>query len=135
MKILTWNCRGAAKASFPMVARDIIRSRHPTVLAILETRVSGEHAKAIADPLGYSSFIGADSVGFSGGIWLMWNKEDIDIQAISRSRWAIHAVISPPAMNPWILSAIYASPNKSLRKHLGGDASHIKSRLFLCDCG
>ena len=53
--------------------------------------------------------------GFSGGIWILWNSSELDIQATSMSRWAVHAVITSRTSCPWILSPVYGTSNPTQR--------------------
>lgn len=56
---------------------------------------------------------------------LLWNEEDVDIQATSQSRWSVHAVVTAKFQKPWILSSIYASTNKVNRKRVWGEMNGI----------
>lgn len=47
MKILVWNCRGAARPSFVRVMKKLIKRHKPNVVALLETRVLAPHAVGI----------------------------------------------------------------------------------------
>ncbi|XP_026395092.1 uncharacterized protein LOC113289878 isoform X4 [Papaver somniferum] len=116
MKILVWNYRGAARPSFTRVMRKLIKRHKPNIVALLETRVLASHAVGIVRHLGYEESILVDPEGFSGGICLLWNPEEVDIQATKRTRWALHAVVSVKSKSPWILSTIYRSTNKSNKR-------------------
>lgn len=116
MKIVVWNCRGASRPSFIRVTRDLIRSHQPTILAILETRLLSFQASGIISQLGFSDSICVDPEGFSGGLYLLWNSSGVDVQAVSESRLAVHAVITAQLQEPWILSTVYNSSNPTIRK-------------------
>ncbi|XP_026419570.1 uncharacterized protein LOC113315516 [Papaver somniferum] len=119
---MTWNCRGAAKPSFVRVARDLISHYKPTIFVVLETRVGGDQASQIRRRLGYTHSLLVDSQGFSCGLW---NKSEVDIQATSVSRWAIHAVVNVPAAKPWVLSSIYASNNPKMRHQVWNELKTV----------
>lgn len=57
----------------------------------------------------------------------MWNSEDVDIQATSNSRWAIHAVVTARFQRPWVLSSVYGSTNKVCRKRVCDELRDISS--------
>lgn len=116
MKIVSWNCRGAGKPSFVMVAKDLIRTHRPNICAIFETHLSESNSLKVVRRLGYSNWFCVESAGLSGGIWLLWNEADIVVEATAVSRSAIHAVITPKFGEPWILSSVYVSPHSPSRK-------------------
>lgn len=122
-----WNCRGVGKPSFEIVARDLIHNYKPTIFIILETRLSGGRARDIVQRLGYNSSLIVDALGFSGGLWMLWNKEDVDIKATSISRWAIHAVVNVQRVKPWTLSSVYASPNPILRAVVSDELKKVST--------
>ncbi|KAH7847203.1 hypothetical protein Vadar_023207 [Vaccinium darrowii] len=75
MKILMWNCRGAASPHFRRHFNDLVRDHHPTFVIIAETRIAGSRAKDLSESLGFNHSFVVDSVGFSGGLWLLWNDD------------------------------------------------------------
>lgn len=56
---------------------------------------------------------------------LLWNEKEVEIQATSQSRWAIHAVVTAIFKRLWILSIIYASTNKANRKRVWNEMHGI----------
>lgn len=44
MKIISWNCQGAAARSFLRAAKWIVSMEQPTILALYETKISGGKA-------------------------------------------------------------------------------------------
>lgn len=56
--------------------------------------------------LGFNKSITVEPCGFSGGMCLLWNEEEVEIQATSQSMWSVHAVVTAKLQNPWILSSI-----------------------------
>ena len=71
MNIVFWNCRGALNPRFHSVLSDLLGRHSPTIVVVTETRVGGERAKAITDRLPFDGAIHADTIGFSGGIWVL----------------------------------------------------------------
>lgn len=128
MKLILWNSRGTCRPSFVRVARDIIREHHPVILAIVETRAFADRANQIVNKLGFSKAFVVDPVGFSGGLWLLWNPLFVDISCTSYSRWSIHDVVSlvnSPLSQPWLLSSVYGSPNHAIRQHLWAELEAV----------
>lgn len=128
MKILIWNCRGAANPHFRRHFREIIKTHQPQMAVITETRISGDRAKRLSMNLGFSNTAIADAVGFAGGIWVMWNDQEIRCDILDVGAQDIHACIQvPPLFSPWIFSAIYARPNFADRRTLWDDLSVFAS--------
>lgn len=128
MKILIWNCRGAANPLFRRHFREIIKTHQPQMAVITETRISGDRAKRLSMNLGFSNTAIADAVGFAGGIWVIWNDQEIRCDILDVGAQDIHACIQvPPLFSPWIFSAIYARPNFADRRTLWDDLSAFAS--------
>ncbi|XP_026422706.1 uncharacterized protein LOC113318700 isoform X3 [Papaver somniferum] len=105
--------------------KKLIKRHKPTIVALLETRVLASHAAGIVGRLGFSKSIVIDPEGFSGGMCLLWDPEEVDIQDTKESRWVIHAVVTAKFKSPWILSSIYGSTNKVTRKRIWDELEAI----------
>ena len=87
MNILMWNCRGALNLDFKRQIFDIAVNHCLSIMAITETRGGGDRAKGIISGLPFDGFITIDTIGYAGGLWVLWNKEDVDISFwLRRSR-------------------------------------------------
>lgn len=95
MKIVSWNCQGAGNAKFKRNFREFVRIHRPTVVYLLETRVSQDRAREIAPTLGFSRYEIAPTDGMSGGVWMLWNEEDVNVEIVLIEDQGIHAVIGP----------------------------------------
>lgn len=58
----------------------------------------------------------SEARGFSGGIWLMWNRLDIQIHVIQNDFHFLHMQVSEKDKDPWLLTVVYASPRESERQ-------------------
>jgi len=45
----------------------------------LETRVGGDRSKEIMDELPFDGAIPTDTIGYAGGLWLLWNEDRVEI--------------------------------------------------------
>ncbi|GLT77972.1 hypothetical protein SLA2020_495240 [Shorea laevis] len=122
MKILIWNCRGAASESFKRHVMDLKATHRPCMMLIMETKVSGDRAKAIASHL-YPNYHIVDANGFAGGLWLLWDASQISADVIADSDQAIHAIVKvrSPSSLPcieWFFSSVYGRPQFDLRSKL-----------------
>ena len=51
MNMLIWNWRGALNPNFISLVSNLIRKHYPTILVVIETKVSGDRANSIVDRL------------------------------------------------------------------------------------
>ncbi|KAI3890016.1 hypothetical protein MKX03_025757, partial [Papaver bracteatum] len=79
---------GISRPSFVRVMKKLIKRHNPSIVALMETRVLEDSVSEIVSKLGFSHSIIVDPKGFSGGLCLLWNDNEIDIQATNSSRWA-----------------------------------------------
>ncbi|CAL8099946.1 unnamed protein product [Prunus armeniaca] len=104
-------------------------------LAILEPRIGGTRALQIAKSLGFSNYHIIDAIGFSGGVWLLWNDNSISIQIIAHSSQSITALVQL-GTNWWLLTTVYVCPgiHESFSAYFDGLAQTSKlSWLILGD--
>ena len=111
MNLLIWKCKGTLNPAFCNNVIELVRMYSPTILILTETKVSGRRAKRIADRLPFDGAIFANTIGLSGGLWLLWDSSRVDIVELSSTEQEIHAMITPNySSSPWLLSTIYANP-------------------------
>lgn len=95
MKIVSWNCQGVGDDEFRRKFRELVRVHRLDVVFLLETRVAQEQAYNIAPFLGFSRYHLAPTDGMDGGIWLLWNEENIDVDILEFDDQYIHALVGP----------------------------------------
>jgi hypothetical protein len=128
MNIILWNCRGALNPNFCRSITDLINCHSPSLLIVTETRVGGARAKEITDSLPFDGAMHTDTIGYAGGIWLLWNSDVVDVSILVATEQEIHAVIKVRSSNfSWLLSSIYASPRFRERKILWENLIHVAS--------
>ncbi|GKV49249.1 hypothetical protein SLEP1_g56010 [Rubroshorea leprosula] len=130
MKIISWNCRGAAKQSFQSSAMDLKRIHNPCIMLILETKISEDHAIAKARALGFPHFHCVDSDGLAGGLWILWNDSKVTLDIVSTNAQAIHAIVkvrNHPSLSSdtWFLSGIYGRPVYEIRTMLWQELRYL----------
>lgn len=96
----------------------LIRKYNPIILILLETKISGELATAVCRQLMRSHWIRSEASGFKGGIWVLWNDLDIQVQPRYLHQQFIHMSVVSAGAKHWDLTAIYASPQASSRNLL-----------------
>ncbi|GLT36867.1 hypothetical protein SLA2020_112150 [Shorea laevis] len=98
---------------------DLKRLHNPSMMLILETKISGEDAKDRAASLGFPKYCIVDSDGLAGGLWLLWDDSIVAVEVVSQTPQAIHAVIqvrnNPLFPFNWFFSGIYGRPQFEIR--------------------
>ncbi|XP_065638284.1 uncharacterized protein LOC136071198 [Quercus suber] len=107
MNILLWNCRGALNADFKRRVLEITVNHQPSIMVITETRVGGDRAQRIIADLPFDGYYTTDTIGYAGGLWLLWKKEEAEISVLSSTEQEIHATVKVP---PKQVSASHSQP-------------------------
>lgn len=119
MNLLIWSCRGTLNPTFCSNVIDLVRLHSPAILIQTKTKASGDRAKRIANRLPFDGAIFANTIGLSGGLWLLWDSSQVNISELSTTEQEIHAMVTPNCSNSaWLLSAVYASPRLAKRRLL-----------------
>ena len=110
--MLIWNCRGG---TFCDVVNDLIHLHSPAIMIVGETKVCGERANRITGRLNLDGAIFANSIGLSGGLWILWDSDQVEISELASIEQEIHVIVNSASKPPWLLSAIYANPRLAER--------------------
>ena len=116
--MLIRNCRGALSPTFCTNVSDLVHVHSLAIMIVIETKVSGDRAKMIADRLPLDGVIFANSIGFSGGLWVLWDSNQVVMIELSLTEQKIHAIISSTSKPSWLLSTMYGSPRFAERRLL-----------------
>lgn len=85
----------------------------------METKLGGDKAREITNCLPFDGAIHTNTIGYIGGLWLLWNSDKVDIQSLANTEQEIHVKVKVRSSNlNWILFAIYASLKSEERKIL-----------------
>ena len=116
MNIIVWNCRGALKPSFQKHVGELVRNHNPVMLVVMETRVGGNRAKEIIDRLPFDGSVYTDTIGYSSGLWLLWDLDRVDVTPLANTEQEIHATVKVQNSNSsWLFTAVYANPRSAER--------------------
>lgn len=118
MKLLIWNCRGAGNKAFKRTMKELEKNHKPSIIMLMETKVKLSSMGLFFNKLGFTTSSHVDSMGRSGGIWVLWDPFRATVKALDVNAQVIHAKIQHDGYSDWILSTIYASPNPLLRDTL-----------------
>lgn len=93
MNILMRNCRGALNLDFKRRVFELVVNHRPSIMVITETKVGGERAEKIIEGLPFDGFITTDTIGYAGGLSILWNKEGAEISLLANTEQEIHATL------------------------------------------
>lgn len=89
---------------------DMMRGYNPTLMVLLEPRISGAGASEVCRRLRKTQWIRSEADGFSGGVWLPWNEDSIKIELLNVSQ-ILHPCLSH--FVEWYVLAFYGNICKS----------------------
>lgn len=92
----------------------------------METRIGGERAKEITDCLPVDGATYAETIGYAGGLWLLWDSDRVEESLLAKTEQEIHVTVkvrSPDLC--WLFSAIYTSPRLAERRVLWNNLSDL----------
>jgi exonuclease III len=119
VNILTWNCRGVLNPCFRKALLDTLQINNPEILILTETRLGGDRAAELARSFPFDGFLCTNTIGFAGGIWILWKTEAVEVDHLCSTEQEIHASVKVRSSNYlWLISAIYGSPCRSERRIL-----------------
>ncbi|GLT31593.1 hypothetical protein SLA2020_063220 [Shorea laevis] len=90
VKIISWNYHGVAKYNFHNSAMDLKCTHNPTIMLIVETKLSGEVAQSQSASLEFAKSCFVNSDGFIGGLWLYG--------MILQFRWTLSLITIKPSI-------------------------------------
>ncbi|KAK7265229.1 hypothetical protein RJT34_32845 [Clitoria ternatea] len=128
------NCRGACAKRFPMIMKYLARTYKMGFIAILEPKISGEKVDLVTKRIGFLGVQKVDAVGFSGGIWCLWNGSSWAVDFIKASTQCIHLRIREGDNRAWLLSIVYAFPQPQTRVALWDELHNLATTWSLPWC-
>ncbi|KAF7832133.1 reverse transcriptase [Senna tora] len=93
LKFLVWNVRGAASSNFRRMFAELKNQYHPNLVFLSETRIGGSRVDEIIGSLGFSNHFRVDSMGFPGGMWLLWENDQIEVHVHENNFQEIHTTV------------------------------------------
>ncbi|KAJ8429057.1 hypothetical protein Cgig2_025046 [Carnegiea gigantea] len=116
--IMVWNCQGAGSKTFFNTLAELLRRYDPSILALVETKISGTLTDDVCRRLKFDGLYRMEAQGFRGGIWVLWKIDIIDLKLIKSDIQFVTMEVTQTGIQPWLFTAIYASPNEKLRQGL-----------------
>ncbi|XP_028790434.1 uncharacterized protein LOC114746384 [Neltuma alba] len=116
--IIVWNARGAAGREFGNVVKELKRRYKPDMVVLIETRCSGENAQKAIKRMNFKFQEVVEANGMSGGIWVLWDSDDIKFRVIMSHKQFLHGEVQGIGTHQWIFTAVYASPRERERRDM-----------------
>lgn len=126
--ILCWNVRGAGGNKFKSDIYDLVKINKVSILIICEPRVQFDPHKKDLFKLGFNMAEVSEADVFKGGIWILWDKNVVNISPIDSTFQAITVKVCNIGGQPWLLTAVYASPCNKFRSTLWDHLDTIPGR-------
>ena len=119
MNVLLWNCRGALNSNFKRRIFEMAINHRPAILVMTETRVGRDRAAKIIEGLPFDGSITTKTIGYAGGLWILWKLDEVEVLPLSSTEQEIHTTVKVHSSNvTWLMTAIYASPRLAKRRIL-----------------
>ena len=115
ISILFWNVQGAASGNFRHSFKTIVKNYNPSIVVFMEPRVSGMKADEFIKKNGFEFSHRVEAVGFSRGIWLLW-QNCVEVELVINHRQFIHFKVCRNNIFVSWVTAVYASPNLMLQR-------------------
>lgn len=87
---MCWNCRGAGNRDFLCEMKELLKEHRPSIMVLLEPRISGDIEDEVCRKLGKKRWLRLEAAGFSGGIWVMWEDEEIGVRLKKVNKFFLH---------------------------------------------
>lgn len=91
--ILAWNCRGLGNDNAVDAVRDVIDAHHPDIVILTKTRIPLERSERVAARFHYGDHLATDTMGYRGGILLLWKSEELEVTRVGSNLQEIHATV------------------------------------------
>ncbi|KAL7221603.1 hypothetical protein ACSBR1_023539 [Camellia fascicularis] len=95
----------------------------------METKVAFSTMSEFFNRLGFTASSTVDPVGKVGGIWIVWDTNQVNVRASTVSPQVIHATVHNEDYEEWVLATVYASPNPNLREQLWQDLKDVADTM------
>lgn len=93
MNIVIWNSKGALKPNFQSHVRELNQAHNLAIMVIMKTHLGGPRDKEITDRLPFDGAIHTETIGHTGGLWLLWNLDRVEITPLVNTEQEIHVVV------------------------------------------
>ncbi|XP_031095115.1 uncharacterized protein LOC115999403 [Ipomoea triloba] len=116
MSLLTWNCRGLGNPTAVRVLADLIRTKRPSLVFLMETFLVRGKMEPIRRQLGFPNMLVVDAQGHRGGLALLWT-DSMDVEVTIFSHNHIDATVTVDVGSlVWRFTGFYGFPERARRR-------------------
>ena len=109
MTCLSWNVRGLGNPRTVQVLRDLVNSKRPDFVFLMETLLDGKKAETVCETLRYEGCFVVQREGHSGGLMMLWKDKKWG-RIIGSSCNHIDLLVTMVDNEPWRLTGFYGYP-------------------------
>ncbi|XP_031101919.1 uncharacterized protein LOC116005823 [Ipomoea triloba] len=114
MSTLSWNCRGLGNPRTVREVVDLVSRKKPEFVFLMETKVNREHAERLRVKIGFEGLFYVDSVGRSGGLALLWRRNNT-ARLLSFSNNHVDIEVCVTGLGLWRMTGFCGFPKRSRR--------------------
>lgn len=115
MSTLSWNCRGLGQPRTVRILAELVRSKKPMFIFLIETLCSRNKLERLKIQLGYDGLFVVERVARSSRLALLW-KATSTVNLLQFATNFIDAKVEVPDLGKWRLIGFYGYPVSSRRK-------------------
>ena len=130
MNLVSWNCQGLGNPKAVRALHNMVKMKGPKVLFLMETKRDCRRTKVIRIKAGFDYVFTVSSLGRSGGLALMWQKE-VDVVIQNFSQHHIDAHVDSNQARCWRLTGFYGRPEQHRRKESWALLKHLSQLASL----
>ncbi|XP_061353952.1 uncharacterized protein LOC133298637 [Gastrolobium bilobum] len=113
---------GAGKKGFSPLIFDMKSRYKISVLDLCETKVNSQIGNSIIRKLSFNKFFMQQTVGFNGGIWVLWDDSELSLEIISHRHQFVHTrIMHNNSRKVEFVTFIYASRRRCEKSSLWGN--------------
>ena len=117
-KVISWNVRGAGGKKFKSAIYDLNQLHKMDILIVCEPKVQFSKTKNFLRKIGFPDAEVVEASGFSGGIWILYDKKNTAVTFVDSNTQSVTIKISGVGSQDWILTAVYANPNSAVTRNV-----------------
>ena len=81
------------KPTFEKTVLDLVKWHQPVIFVIMEIQIDGPGANEIIRRLPFDGAYSTETIGYAGGICLLWRSDIVSIDILSMTGQEIHAIV------------------------------------------
>ncbi|XP_031127599.1 uncharacterized protein LOC116029695 [Ipomoea triloba] len=112
MIVTSWNCRGVGNREMIRHTKFLLSKKEVGAICFLETKTNkADKLLTLLSKLGFDNYFMVDTLGFVGGLLLVWNKSMLNLEVIDSNSQTIHCKVFEGGTTHLHVSFAYVRPN------------------------